>query len=382
MDRDPEFLAECQALRRAVMPFPTIGALRVSAAWRDIEPRLRHVLGAVRRYAPARPPAPSEQTDRLKAVHWNIEHGNWYEQVECALRTNEDLRDGDVFFFNEIDLGMARAGNRDVTGDLAQALGLYGVYAPLFLETTAGRDDDARMAAGRDNLESLFGLAMLSRWPIRSVRVQELPSPESYQFDIERMIGRHVALIVTIERPGAPFVGVAAHLEVHRTRADRANQVRAILAALADEPLPILLAGDFNTHTFDRGRMWDPLFGAAVLMFAADRALEHRLLFPDLGPTREPLFDELHRAGFAWDPLVDRVPTLQLRFDRIDELRAFPDFVQQSVRAVLHWAERRGRLRLDWFAQCGFAGGRGYTVAGLDGHGRASDHAPIVAELW
>ena len=382
MNRDPGLVAECQAISRAVSPFATISALRSSRVWQDIEPRLRRVLGDVRRYEPVTPPPPSTDPDRIKAVHWNIEHGNWYDQVECALRTNDELRDADLFLFNEIDFGMARAGNRDVTGDLASALGLYGVWAPLFLETTPGRDDDARMAGGRANQEALFGIGLLSRWPIAELRIVELPSPEEYQFDLERMLGRHVGLIVTVERPQGRFVAVSAHLEVHRTRAQRAAQMRALLAALADERLPVLIAGDFNTHTFDRGRAWDPVLGAWVLMFASDRALEHRLLFPDHGPTREPLFDELKHAGFEWDKLVDRTPTLQLRFDRIDELRAFPDFVQRAVRGALAWAERRGRLRLDWFAERGFSGGRGYTVPGFNGHGRASDHAPIVCELW
>ena len=382
MDRDPGFLAECQALKKALAPFLTLEALRVSPDWKKLEPRVRSVLGTVRRGAPAHPPAPSDQPDRLKAVHWNIEHGNWYEAVERALLGNEELRDADLFMFNEIDLGMARAGNRDVTADLARALDFHWIWAPLFLETTPGRDDDVRMAGGRENQESLFGLAMLSRWPIGEVRIVDLPSPEKYQFDLERMIGRHIGLIAVIERPGAPFVAVAAHLEVHRTRAHRAAQVEVITREMANESRPVLFAGDFNSHTFDRGRPWDPLFGAAVLMFAPDRALEHRLLFPDHGPTREILFDVLKRAGFEWDRLVDRTPTLQLRFDRIDELRAFPDFVQKGVIAALRWAERRGRLRLDWFAARRWGGGRGYTVKGLDGHGGASDHAPIVAELW
>src|SRR5689334_5251467 len=166
MERSAEYLAESRALQRAIASYPTIQALRASAAWREIEPRMQRLLAVVRRHVPAREPAPSQQPDRLKAVHWNIEHGNWYEQVECALRTNAELRDGDLFYFNEIDFGMARAGNRDVTGDLAAALGFHGVWAPLFLETTAGRDDDERMAAGRPNEESLFGLGILSRWPI------------------------------------------------------------------------------------------------------------------------------------------------------------------------------------------------------------------------
>ncbi len=382
MSRDTEFREECLALAREVSGFPTLDALHASRAWAGLEPRFGRVLGTIRRYVPATPPPSTDDASRVKAVHWNIEHGNWYEQVEQALVTNEELRDADVFSFNEIDFGMARAGNRDVTGDLAKRLGFHGVWAPLFLETTAGRDDDARMAAGRANEESLFGLAILSRWPIIDVRTIELPSPERYQFDLERMVGRHVALLATLDRPGGPIVAVTVHLEVHRTRADRATQMRTLVNALAEEQRPVLIAGDFNSHTFDRGRAWDPLFGAWVLMFASQRSLEHRLLFPDQGPTREPVFDELKRAGFLWNPLVDREPTLQLRFDRIDELRAFPDFVTKAVRAALHWAERRGRLRLDWFAQRGFAGGRGYTVADLNGTGLASDHAPIVCELW
>ena len=32
------------------------------------------------------------------------------------------------------------------------------------------------------------------------VRVLDLPSPEAYQFDLERMVGRHIALIAEIRR--------------------------------------------------------------------------------------------------------------------------------------------------------------------------------------
>jgi endonuclease/exonuclease/phosphatase family metal-dependent hydrolase len=281
--------------------------------------------------------------------------------------------------FNEIDLGMARAANRDVACDLASSLGMYGVWAPLFLETTLGRDDDAHTAAGRENQESLFGVAILSRWPIGRVQVLELPSPEKYQFDLERMVGRHIALIAEVLRPGAPFVAVSSHLEVHRTRAHRAVQMRVLLEALRAETRPIVLAGDFNTHTFERGRWWDPLMGGAILSLVPESRLRRRLLYPDRGAARERLFDELASHGFAWERWVDREPTLQLRFERLDELRGFPDFVQRTVKGALSWAERRGKLRLDWFAGRGWRGGRGHTVKGLDGPGKASDHAPIVA---
>ena len=93
-------------------------------------------------------------------------------------------------------------------------------------------------------------------------------------------------------------------------------------------------------------------------MCYSEPALAQRLLYPDRQGTRERMFDELARHGFDWERFVDREPTLQLRFERLDELRGFPDFVQRAVKGALHWAERRG---------------------GLDGPGRASDHSPIVA---
>src|SRR5437016_763731 len=79
------------------------------------------------------------------------------------------------------------------------------------------------------------------------------PSPQALTFDGQGMYGRYIALAAAIERPGAPFVAVTTHLDVHRTRAHRADQMRALMESLRAERRPIVLAGDFNTSTFDRG---------------------------------------------------------------------------------------------------------------------------------
>ena len=382
MSRDPLLLAECADLKHAVARFPTLDELRRAPEWPALEARLWRVLTTVRRYSPAAPPGPPRDPARLRLVQWNIEHGNRYEVIETALREHPLLRDPDIVSLNEVDLGMARAGNRDVAGDLAAALGLHGVWTALFLETTAGRDDDPLHAGGRANDEGLFGIALLSRWPIAGVRRVELPSPEQVQFDLERMLGRHVALIAEIERPGAPFVMVTVHLEVHRTRAYRAAQMRILLEALAGERRPIVLAGDLNSHTFDRGRPWDALFGAAVLTLTPAAALKRRLLHPDKGATREPVFDALREAGFAWEPFVDHTPTLALRLVRLGETRALFGPLAAPAGRALAWAESRAGLRLDWVAARGFSHGSGRTVTEHGGPGLASDHAPIVSELW
>ena len=91
-------------------------------------------LSTVRMHEPPLPPGPPLDSKIVRAVHWNMEHGNWYDQVENALLHDPDLHDADLLTFNEIDLGMARADNRDVTADLARSLNRFGVWAPMFLD--------------------------------------------------------------------------------------------------------------------------------------------------------------------------------------------------------------------------------------------------------
>src|SRR2546426_4164079 len=293
MSRDAAQVLESRALKQALDYYPTLAALYASIEWPELSERLGRVLATVRRSTPRESPAPPRDPGRLKAAHWNIEHGNRYPRIEAALATHPDLRDADLVMLNETDVGMARSGNRDVAADLGEALGLHGAWAPLFLETTSGRDDDPTSAAGRENEEALFGLGMLSRFPIGAARVIELPSPQALTFDGQGMYGRYIALAAAIERPGAPFVAVTTHLDVHRTRAHRADQMRALMESLRAERRPIVLAGDFNTSTFDRGVWHSRLLGAVALILWPGGALTRRLSRPDRGSVREPLFDEL-----------------------------------------------------------------------------------------
>src|SRR5260221_1449144 len=138
------------------------------------------------------------------------------------------------------------------------------------------------------------------------------------------MCGRFDALVATIAHPRAWFDAVAVHLEVHRTRRHRDEQMRVLLEALADPARPTVLAGDWNTHTFDRGRSLSPLATAWTLLASAGASLRERLRHPDRGPHREPLFDRLRAARFVWDETTKREPTLWVRADRLEELRKLP----------------------------------------------------------
>lgn len=377
MSRDPVLLAECVALATALREHPTLAGLQSSASWPELKPRLDRVLGTIHRHEPSLPPDESPDPARLMVVQWNIEHGNRFERVLSALRDHPQLQDADLLLIQEADLGMARSGNRDVAAELGRGLYRYSAWAPLFLETTIGRDADVEAAGGRENLEGLFGLAILSRWPIGEARIVELPSPGDIQYETEGMFGRHIALVATIERPGAPFVAVSVHLEVHRTRAHRARQMEALTAALARERHPVVMGGDFNSGTFDRGRWWDSVAGGTALAFQPH--IRKRLLYPDRGPQRERLFDVLREARFEWHPLNDRRPSLRLRLER---LRETGDALGRLIpKSLMRRMGDRASMRLDWIAGRDWRRGRGATVVGLDGPDKASDHAPILAEL-
>jgi hypothetical protein len=97
MMRDPALLAECRALVAALTPYATTAALTAAPEWPALEARLMQLLGTVRRWSPPAPPPPGPDPGRVRVVHWNIEHGNWWEPLTRALDTEPYLRDADLY---------------------------------------------------------------------------------------------------------------------------------------------------------------------------------------------------------------------------------------------------------------------------------------------
>ena len=95
----------------------------------------------------------------LRVASWNIERGSNFDLIKLALSDPEGfkkaalergaldagkqmkieqqlrtLRDADIIVLNEVDLGMKRTDYRDVTRDLAHALGMNYVFGVEFVE--------------------------------------------------------------------------------------------------------------------------------------------------------------------------------------------------------------------------------------------------------
>ncbi|MGC4120360.1 MAG: endonuclease/exonuclease/phosphatase family protein [Myxococcales bacterium] len=156
----------------------------------------------------------------MKVATWNIQSCqrglDAVAAVLCGL-------DADVVALQEVDRGTLRSGRVDQARRLAQGAGF--AHARFFPAVDWGTGD--------------YGLALLSRWPLAGERVGLLPNEGGREPRI------HASAIV--EAPGATLSVHLTHLtNLDTVRGLRLAQARRILERLEDDPLPRVLAGDFN----------------------------------------------------------------------------------------------------------------------------------------
>src|SRR5262249_29782996 len=89
------------------------------------------------------------------------------------------------------------------------------------------------------------GLAVLSRWPIASQEVIELP-----RMNLHIATERRIALAVTTETPDGPLRVYDVHLDTRLDPSDRVAQLRPVVESARRESLPVIVGGDFNTNPF------------------------------------------------------------------------------------------------------------------------------------
>ncbi|MBV9224256.1 MAG: hypothetical protein JOY85_09525, partial [Acidobacteriaceae bacterium] len=139
---------------------------------------------------------------------WNIERGQEFDPITTALKDPEGfyklcakrglkpdrlalikeeaelLSRSDLLILNEVDSGMKRSEYRDVARELAAALRMNYAYAIEFVEVdpvTLGIeviDETAlenEMKADPKRYKGLHGSAILSRYPLKNVKVLRLP---------------------------------------------------------------------------------------------------------------------------------------------------------------------------------------------------------------
>jgi endonuclease/exonuclease/phosphatase family metal-dependent hydrolase len=198
-------------------------------------------------------PAPRKT---LRVIAWNTERGRHWRDGARLIQETEALRDPDFVLLGEMDLGMARSANQHTTREMAAALGMNYAYGVEFVELTGGEMEERRLYPGA-NEWGYHGNAILSRYPLRDVRMLRFPGIEKWYAGafgadegekLQKRLGGRMALFATVGL-GRPVTIVSAHLESSRKdSAIRKRQTAMILEELQAHAkgTPVILGGDFN----------------------------------------------------------------------------------------------------------------------------------------
>jgi endonuclease/exonuclease/phosphatase family metal-dependent hydrolase len=208
--------------------------------------------------------------------------------VAKAVEEARHLQSADVIVLNEVDHGVNRTRYRDVTRDIAMTLHMNYVFATEFIELTPlyvrDKKNEDEHAREKESEESevdpkrylgLEGSALLSRYPIRSARVVQLPMAYDWYHQeihaisdlakvenlaggklvsekLKRQVrrGSRLVIIVELEIPGptpSVLTVVCPHLEDYSQAPGRRKQMEFVLSQIKTISTPVVMAGDLNT---------------------------------------------------------------------------------------------------------------------------------------
>ncbi len=178
---------------------------------------------SIERTFPKQPPAAS--SGDLRVVTFNV-HRETTDNVLRGITTDRAISHADVYVLEEVHR-VEHDGHKTCSPacSLGKRLGYYALYAP-----------------GHVQGDGTDGVAIVSRFPISAARVIELP-----YFNVHYNSGRRIALAATIDHDGEPVRIYAVHLDNRLNPGDRKTQMLPVLEHAQRQPLPTIIAGDFNT---------------------------------------------------------------------------------------------------------------------------------------
>jgi endonuclease/exonuclease/phosphatase family metal-dependent hydrolase len=164
--------------------------------------------------------APTEVA--LRVASYNIRHGAGLDGKLKLERTEEALRklDADLIGLQEVDVEAARTGGVHQAAELGRRLDMHAAFGS-FMDFEGGR----------------YGLALLSRYPLRSTTSLRLPDGNEPR----------VALLAEVELPGGEAVHVVnVHFDWVGDDGFRFAQASKVAEHLRQLGRPYVLLGDFN----------------------------------------------------------------------------------------------------------------------------------------
>ena len=217
------------------------------------------------------------------------------QQLEPILDQRKKLANADIIVLQEMEIGIKRSGYLNAAGELAKALDMNYTYAPQYLEIDPvqlglkkiyfkdGQVDEEATKYFSQNEElykGVFGSAVLSRYPIKSVTVIPLRSQgydwyagekeKTTYLEKTRRLGSKLVFLNEITReiktggrhffridldvpdiPGNTLTIINIHLEIKCLPKAREQQIAEILHYIKDIDHPVIMLGDFNAAPVD-----------------------------------------------------------------------------------------------------------------------------------
>ncbi|WP_421741583.1 endonuclease/exonuclease/phosphatase family protein [Cellulomonas sp.] len=218
----------------------------------------------------------------MRLATFNILHGRSLVDGEVHVgRFADAVRDldADVLALQEVDRDQPRSHGADLTVVAAEAM---GAPAHRFVATLHGEPGLWTAATGdHQPAVASYGIALLSRHPVRSWHVLQLPVlrrrapvrwPDARWPTLVRDEPR-AALVAVVEHPDGPLTVVATHLTY--IPGWNRRQLRQLVGLLRPYPRPLALMGDLNIER-------DPAVRTSGL-----RALATADTFPVAEPDRQ-----------------------------------------------------------------------------------------------
>ncbi len=318
--------------------------------------RLVRSLDVLNRIEIVGPPTPSPPPSTrgaggasLRVAFWNAERG---QDLEESLRLLTGA-EADVLLLCELDLGMARSGQKHVARELAKALGMGYVFGVEFVELGLGDARERRWHAGSENRLGLHGGAVLSGLALETPAMIRLDEDGSW-FDGSRgesRLGGRIAIACSVTLGETRVALVATHLESHGSPEERAAEGAELLDAIDDwhGDGPVVLGGDFNTQSASHAEVHGRPGRTALWRQDPGR-------FLDPVPY-EPIFEAFRARGYGWAASNAGDATQRMR----------PDGTPPPPHG-----------RLDWLLVRGLRASDPATVPAVDSSGAAiSDHELI-----
>jgi endonuclease/exonuclease/phosphatase family metal-dependent hydrolase len=197
------------------------------------------------------------------------------ERFRAAIRTI----DADLLGLQEVDRNQPRSEHADLTAIAAQEMGATDHQFVAALAGTPGATWSA--ATGDEQPDSAaYGVAFLSRYPVRGWRVVRLPGapvPVPHRFHGHRLPTwvrdePRVAVVAEVDSAIGVIDVVTTHLSFLRPWNGR--QLRRLMAGLEPRRRPLVLLGDLNLGPRAAGRITGLTALASGRTFPADSPRE------------------------------------------------------------------------------------------------------------